>query len=102
MQDMLSNLQSCITWTKKSSKGWTTWKNACAHFQRKVLAFITPVKTRFTSVSPCNTVLLFLMCLLILTFVDAHTDLEDADEFSELQGGSGLYVWQHGGDKALA
>jgi hypothetical protein len=45
-------LQTCITWTKKRSKGWVTFKNACAHFSRKVMTFITPVKTRlFTSVS---------------------------------------------------
>ena len=44
-----TKLQSCITWTKKSSRGWNTLKKAYAHFNLRASKFLTPVKTRFTS-----------------------------------------------------
>ena len=44
-----TKLQSCITWTKKSSRGWNTLKKAFAHFNVRATKFLTPVKTRFTS-----------------------------------------------------
>jgi hypothetical protein len=45
----VEKLQSCITWTKKS---WEAFKATCFKFVVAVVAFITRVKTRFTSVSP--------------------------------------------------
>lgn len=53
VKDVLSKLQSCITWTKKSSNGWMTFVSACNELYQKAVAFVTPVKTRFTSVSTC-------------------------------------------------
>ena len=47
---ILEKLQSCITWTKKASKGWRVYSELCAQFNEAVVAFITPVKTKFTSV----------------------------------------------------
>ena len=44
-----TKLQSCITWTKKSSRGWNTLKKAFAHLNMKATKILTPVKTRFTS-----------------------------------------------------
>jgi len=44
-----NKLKSCITWTKKSSKGWHALVLACREMRVKAVKFITPVKTRFTS-----------------------------------------------------
>mmetsp|Transcript_12990 Transcript_12990/g.36526 ORF Transcript_12990/g.36526 Transcript_12990/m.36526 type:complete len:274 (-) Transcript_12990:544-1365(-) len=45
----MEKLQSCITWTKKSSKGWRVFTEVCHKYSERVKAFTTPVKTRFTS-----------------------------------------------------
>ena len=47
----LKKLQSCITYIKKSSKGWGLWRMACVYVGIFFATFWTPVKTRFTSVS---------------------------------------------------
>eukprot|EP00873_Tetraselmis_striata_P028072 jgi/Tetstr1/448336/TSEL_035620.t1 len=49
LSKILNKLKSCITWTKKSSKGWHTLVLACREMRVKAVKFITPVKTRFTS-----------------------------------------------------
>ena len=45
-----STLQSCITWTKKSSKGASEWAKACTKAQLAVKKIPTPVNTRWASV----------------------------------------------------
>eukprot|EP00873_Tetraselmis_striata_P029194 jgi/Tetstr1/449458/TSEL_036553.t1 len=49
LSKILNKLKSCITWTKKSSKGWHTLVLACREMRVKAVKFITSVKTRFTS-----------------------------------------------------
>lgn len=45
-----AKLQSCITWTKKSSKGSSEWAAACGKAQLPVKKMPTPVNTRWASV----------------------------------------------------
>ena len=51
VKGILEKLQSCITYVKKSSKGWMLFQQACKFVGEQIKKFTTPVKTRFTSVS---------------------------------------------------
>eukprot|EP00873_Tetraselmis_striata_P040536 jgi/Tetstr1/460800/TSEL_000556.t1 len=56
VKKITTRLQSCATWTKKSSKGWTLYADVCARFGKAARTFITPMKTRFTN-TECERVL---------------------------------------------
>eukprot|EP00873_Tetraselmis_striata_P025332 jgi/Tetstr1/445596/TSEL_003402.t1 len=64
LSNIMNKLTSCITWTKKSSKGWHALVLACREMRVKAVKFITPVKTRFTSVTAMEDVL-FHPCKLV-------------------------------------
>eukprot|EP00873_Tetraselmis_striata_P025693 jgi/Tetstr1/445957/TSEL_033584.t1 len=49
VKKITTRLQTCATWTKKSSRGWTLYADVCARFGKAALTLINPVKTRFTS-----------------------------------------------------
>eukprot|EP00873_Tetraselmis_striata_P009495 jgi/Tetstr1/429759/TSEL_001935.t1 len=49
LSKIMNKVKYCITWTKKSSKGWHVPVLACREMRLKVVKFITPAKTRFTS-----------------------------------------------------
>ena len=51
--DVLKKLTSCITWTKKSSKGFRALQAAYKDCKKPFRVFATPVKTRFCSVYKC-------------------------------------------------
>eukprot|EP00951_Prasinocladus_malaysianus_P021495 scaffold177760_cov21-Prasinocladus_malaysianus.AAC.1 len=50
LKAVLSKMQSCITWSKKSSVGWRCMEQSAKALQKpKVVKFVTPVKTRFVT-----------------------------------------------------